>query len=130
MMEEQDKKRREDFHKYELEKEHKRREEMKNLSEEDKKKKEAEHEEELKKLRKHEKMHEPVCNYTLSHFKVPCISRLSFMPIFFINLLCCFRNSKSHDFVYAFISSLICVGFTATICFLFCVGMHCFSKFF
>jgi len=59
MMEEQDKKRRKDFHQYELEKEHKRREDMKKLNDEERKKKEHEHEEELKKLRKHEKMHQP-----------------------------------------------------------------------
>ena len=63
MMEEQDKKRRKDFHQYELEKEHKRREDMKKLNDEERKKKEHEHEEELKKLRKHEKMHQPVSNF-------------------------------------------------------------------
>ena len=64
MMEEQDKKRREEFHKYEMEKEHKRREDMKNLSEEERKMKEHEHEEQLKNLRKHEKMHQPVNLFT------------------------------------------------------------------
>lgn len=60
MMEEQDKTRKKDFHQYELEKEHKRREDLRKLDEAERKKKEAEHEEEMKKLRKHEKMHEPV----------------------------------------------------------------------
>ena len=66
MMEEQDKKRKKDFHQYELEKEHKRREELKKLDEAERKKKEAEHQEEMKKLRKHEKMHEPVSYINLT----------------------------------------------------------------
>ena len=80
MMEEQDKKRKKDFHQYELEKEHKRREDLKKLDEAERKKKEAEHEEEIKKLRKHEKMHEPVSsrNYHLIIFKGKQINRLLF----------------------------------------------------
>lgn len=59
MMEDQDKKRKEDFHKYEMEKEHNRRAELNKLPAEEKKKKEVAHEEELKQVKKHEKMHQP-----------------------------------------------------------------------
>ena len=60
MMEEHDKKRRDDFKKYELDKEHKRRVELKKLDEKQRKKKEEEHKEEVEKHHKHPKMHEPV----------------------------------------------------------------------
>jgi len=57
MMSEQDKKRHEDFKKYELEKEHKRREMMKNMTEEERLKFEKENE--TKHNKPHEKLHEP-----------------------------------------------------------------------
>ena len=58
MMEEQDKKRKEDFKNYELEKEHERRQKLANMTEEERKKEEQKHKEEHDKP--HEKMHEPV----------------------------------------------------------------------
>lgn len=57
MMTEQDRKRRKDFKDYELEKEHTRREKMKNMTEEEKKKEEEIYKD--KHHKKHEKMHEP-----------------------------------------------------------------------
>merc|ERR1711973_685620 len=57
MMAEEDAKRREQFKEYELEKEHKRRESMKNMSEPEKKKEEDKHNAQVHK--KHEKIHEP-----------------------------------------------------------------------
>jgi len=57
MMSEQDKKRHEDFKKYEMEKEHKRREMMKNMTEEERVKLEKENE--TKHNKTHEKLHEP-----------------------------------------------------------------------
>lgn len=57
MMSEQDKKRHEDFKKYEMEKEHKRREAMKNMTEDEKLAEEKKNESRHKKP--HEKIHEP-----------------------------------------------------------------------
>jgi len=57
MMSEQDKKRQEDFKKYELEKEHQRREKMKNMTAEEKAK--FEEENKVKHEKPHEKLHEP-----------------------------------------------------------------------
>ena len=58
MMEEQSKQRREDFKKYEMEKEHEHRQKLANMTEEEKQKEE----ERLKaeRSKSHEKMHEPV----------------------------------------------------------------------
>ena len=60
LLEEQDAKRKTEFHNYELDKEHKRREELKKFNEDERKAKEKEFEEEMKNLKKHDKMHQPV----------------------------------------------------------------------
>lgn len=59
-LDELDKKRREEFKEYEMQKEHERQEELKKLPEEEKKKAEETYEEQQKKHREHPKLHHPV----------------------------------------------------------------------